>query len=71
LRFVQLGYGFGSSTRYFDTSGMMVAAVHMSDAIDPECKGVFTYGREIRCERVLVEGYCGGPAPPPPVREEP
>jgi hypothetical protein len=65
LRFVQLGYGLGSETSYFDASGRMVAAVRTSDAIDPECKGVFTYGRQVRCEPVRTEEYCGGPAAPP------
>ena len=66
LRFVQLGFGLGSETSYFDASGRMVAAVRASDAIDPKCKGIFAYGREVRCEHVRVEEYCGGPAAPPP-----
>ena len=71
LRVVHLGHALGSETSYFDASGKMVAVVRRSDAIDLKCKGVFTYGRQVRCERALVAGYCGEPNPAPPVRREP
>jgi len=71
LRVVHLGHALGSETSYFDASGKMVAVVRRSDAIDLKCKGVFTYGRQVRCERALVAGYCGEPTPAPPVRREP
>jgi hypothetical protein len=71
LRSLHQGYGVGSETSYFDASGNMVAAAHATGAFDDKCKGLFTYGLEVRCEDVLVAGYGGEPAPAPPVRREP
>ena len=65
LRFVHLGNGFVANTLYFDASGTMVAAVSHHDSIDPTCHGRFTFGRQVSCERVPVEGYCPEvPVPP-------
>jgi hypothetical protein len=67
---VHLGNGFVSDTSYFDATGKLVAAVRTTDQIDPTCKGRFTYGIEITCERVPTEGYCEDvpPFPTPPPR---
>jgi hypothetical protein len=58
LRFVHLANGFVADTRYFDASGKLVAAVRNTDVIDPQCKGTFTFGIEVSCNREPTEGYC-------------
>jgi len=58
FRFVHIANGFTSNTSYFDTTGKLVAAVHTTDVVDSQCHGRFTFGINVSCERIPVEGFC-------------
>jgi hypothetical protein len=60
LQFTRLGFGFGTTTRYYDAGSALVAVRATTDAVNTSsaCPDWKHYGRRLSCTDAIVEDFC-------------